>query len=567
MDSMNNVNAETPNIVAMVSGFPEQVVDNGHTAGNPSLALHGQNLSSIMSDGNRPSSLQDVVSVQLPRIVAVVSGAPEQTVDSCYTASDPSLVLRTQNLSTIIPDGNRPSQLQTVTSFKMPKIVAVVSSAPEQTLNRSVTAVPSSLGPNNNTAMYNDNRLSISSNSGSGHTSVDPFMVLRQSNLVAFLPDSNQASTSSLPYINPLETLLNSKVEQDETVIVEEIQDCDSAVVMKQGSIMEELIEGISDEENISPNTSVKRSVAEEDVKLTKSEKRHASTEMKFRTFSVNWTKIGDNIIGQLNRLQEFRDQNPDKSIPRGVQFPKSDMTTLTNNIVDQMRCIDTEISACTMESVARQVHSKYSGLNFIDDDGCINHNSHVALKHKLINRNSYLNRFKDPDAKLSVAEVRRNKNVKAGTLKEYWTAVSKDCSKDIVGKLVRNDPKVLNDEFLSVSQSYVRFRLDEPKNLKDIVTGLPILRRRQLISYHFEKATGVPMDTFEKLFVGKRTKIVDFLKSRPKIGLDHTPSDYDIIASLCSLLGENVNELIIQKEVSLLHNVLLPTTIVFLYF
>ncbi|XP_062533667.1 uncharacterized protein LOC134202657 [Armigeres subalbatus] len=225
-------------------------------------------------------------------------------------------------------------------------------------------------------------------------------------------------------------------------------------------------------------------------------------------------------------------------------------MTSLANTIVDQLRCIDSDIPACIMESVAKQVYSKYSGLQFIDDDGHVNQQSYVALKHKLINRNSYLNRFKNPNVpKVSIAEVRRDKNVKSGTLKEYWVKSSEVCDKDTVSKLVRNDPKVLSSEFLSASQSYVRFRLDEDKILRDIVSALPVLRRRQLMSFHFEQATGVPMDTLEKYFVAKRAKLVDFLKVRPKSLLNEAPTDYDIINALCSVLGEKVTELIILKE------------------
>ncbi|XP_058828020.1 uncharacterized protein LOC131687939 [Topomyia yanbarensis] len=411
---------------------------------------------------------------------------------------------------------------------KMPNIIAVVSCAQQSS----------------STCQSDDN------------TSVVLQSIQHKAEPINVMLNDDQPSTSSLQDLIPYTMTVidhngNGDANQEDEVFIES-SDLNSPVLLfKQSSMRDDDDFSTIDDENVSPNTSRKRSGPINDIKLTKSEKRYASSEMKFREFSFNWSKISDNIIGRLNRLQDYRDENPTKNIPLSLQLPKADTAILTNTIVEQLRCIDTEIPACTMERVARQIYSKYTGLKFVDDDGYVNHQSHVALKHKLINRNSYLNRFKNPDGpKISALDIRRNKNVKAGTLKEYWVASSTSCSKDILSKLNRDDPKILNEEFLSASQPYLRFRLDEPKLLNEIVIGLPILRRRQLISFHFEKATGVSMLSLEKLFVAKRLKIVDFLRSRPKNLLPEAHSDYDIIAALCALLGENVAELIVQKEI-----------------
>lgn len=370
---------------------------------------------------------------------------------------------------------------------------------------------------------------------------------------ITLMSNVDQQSASEIPSFEVSTANNSDDCYGEQDMIVESVQAEETKVVIVQGQIEEDDNDdeiSVTNSENVSPNKSMKRSASNENVELVKSKRRHASTEMKFRAFDVNWSKIGDHILERLNCLQEYRNKNPGKHIPVSTRLSKTDMTTLTNTIVDQLRCIDTEIPACTMDQVAKQIYSKFSGLQFIDDDGCANQQSYVALKHKMINRNSYLNRFKSSDGpSSSVAEVRRNKNVKAGTLKEYWTASSSRCDKKILSELLRDDPKLLSDELLLASQPYVRFRMDEPKPLKEIITGFPVLRRRQLISFHFEKATGVAKDLLEKLFIAKREKIVDFLRHRFKNTLDETPSDYTITASLCSLLGENINELIIQKE------------------
>lgn len=283
---------------------------------------------------------------------------------------------------------------------------------------------------------------------------------------------------------------------------------------------------------------------------MQKSVKKHASTEMKFRFFKINWSKISDGLLNRLSCLQDFRDKNAAICVPRAVQLSKTEMSNLCNMVVDQLRLIDSKISAATMEEVAKQILQKYPCLNFVDDDGFGNGQSFVVWKHKMIYRNAYLNRFKDPDVQIpSTSEAKKSRNVKAGTIKEYWELSSKECSKDISSKLVRNEPELLTEEFLKQSQPYVRFRLDHA-DLKKIIEELPVLRSRQLLGFHFEKATGVKAGALSSYFVAKRRKIIDYSKTRKKLQLTETASDYDILKFLFLLFGENISELFEHKEV-----------------
>ncbi|XP_065078409.1 uncharacterized protein LOC135701521 [Ochlerotatus camptorhynchus] len=308
--------------------------------------------------------------------------------------------------------------------------------------------------------------------------------------------------------------------------------------------------ESEEEQENTSPNIGSKRKTSE-DLALQKSTKKHASTEMKFRSFKVNWSKISDGLLKRLSDLQNFRDNNPALTVPRSIQLSKSDMSNLCNAVVDQLRLIDTRISACVIEVVAKQIIGKFPCLNFVDDDGYGNGQSFVVWKHKMINRSTYLNRFKDPGVPVpSTSEVKRNRNVRAGTLKEYWEHSSKECAKELMSKLMRDEPSLLTEGFLEQSQSYVRFRFDQG-TLKTTLDGLPVLRRRQLLSFHFEKATGVAADSLGTYFAAKRNKLIDYSRSTCKnLHLEDATSDYEILKCLCSLLGENLLDLIEQKEI-----------------
>lgn len=305
-----------------------------------------------------------------------------------------------------------------------------------------------------------------------------------------------------------------------------------------------------SEEENISPNIS--SSEPDNQIVLQKSFKKHASTEMKFRCFEVNWCKVSDTIIQRLNTLQEFKNNNPKKTVPTSIRFAKTDLSALVNVIVDQLRIIDTQIKAETMECVAKMIFTKFPCLDFEDDDGFGGGNGYIALKYKMINRNTYLNRFRDhnvPNA--SSTQTRKSRHVKACTIKEYWKRSSKDCDPAIISKLLRNEPDILTTELLKESQAYIRYRLDEKKQLALIISDFPVLRRRKLILYHFEQCTGTEATCLEYYFQSKRKKLISFSKTRPQatMHLTDTCTDAEIFKFICNLVGDNWSELICNKE------------------
>ncbi|XP_058467375.1 uncharacterized protein LOC131440266 isoform X2 [Malaya genurostris] len=304
----------------------------------------------------------------------------------------------------------------------------------------------------------------------------------------------------------------------------------------------------IEQDENLFSNSKENKG---EKVKLVKGAKKHASCEMKFNSFQINWNKISDSILDRLQKMQNFRNENSGLPVPKSFQICKTDFSGMINCIVDQLRSIDNLIRADVMEKVALQITKKFPCLNFVDDDGFGTCTGYVWLKQKMINRNAYLNRYKDPDqVKACSVKIRRYRNIRAGTIKEYWKKSSKDCSKEIISLLSRNEPELLTREFLETSLSYVRYRLDEDNSLKEVLTSLPVLKRRCLLNYHFECATGVQVDLLEKYFSAKRTKIIHFSKSNKKFGvLDSYSLDYDIFKFLCCSLGEKISDVIIQKE------------------
>lgn len=362
----------------------------------------------------------------------------------------------------------------------------------------------------------------------------------------SIIPDQQQLSSQGIPV-----SILDQEAVIDENISdVSEQDDNDArsvSDVKNMNVVAESFVEG---DENSNPNGVEKRS--REEVILLKGSKKHASCEMKFNSFQINWNKISDSILDQLKKLQDFRNGNSKQPVPRSLQISKTDLSGLVNAVVDQLRTIDKRIRAEVIEGVARQIINKFPCLNFVDDDGFGTGMDYVWLKHKMINRNTYLNRFKEPNQpKASSIETRRNRNLRAGTVKEYWQKSTQVCPKEILSILSRNEPEFLTRDFLETSQSFVRYRFDENIPLKDVVANFPVLRRRCLLNYHFECATGVTAGSLEQYFSAKRSKIIDFSMNNRKIGLlDSHASDYDIFKFLCRSLGEKIDDVIILKEV-----------------
>ncbi|XP_065086302.1 uncharacterized protein LOC135708233 [Ochlerotatus camptorhynchus] len=204
------------------------------------------------------------------------------------------------------------------------------------------------------------------------------------------------------------------------------------------------------------------------------------------------------------------------------------------------------------MEIVSRQILYQFPCLDFSDDDGFGAGQGFVELKYKMINRNNYFNRLKDSQAAATkpVMSLKKSRNARAGTIKQYWEKTSKECDKDTLSKLKRNEPVLLTDAFLFQSQAFVRYRLDEI-NAARIISQLPVIRRRILLNYHFEKATGKSVSVFRYYFASKRDKIIQYsLTCRNNLHLVKTSTDLAILKLLCCLVGENFDELVLQKEV-----------------
>ncbi|KAL9705928.1 hypothetical protein quinque_009446 [Culex quinquefasciatus] len=218
--------------------------------------------------------------------------------------------------------------------------------------------------------------------------------------------------------------------------------------------------------------------------------------------------------------------------------------------VVEQLRAIDTDISADVMKSVALQITGKFPCLDFPDDDGFKDGKGFVMIKSKLINRNSYCKRFKEGKVVSSSRSDRSKQlNAKSGTLKEYWENTAAECPKAAHSILLRDEPDLLTDSVLEETQPFVRVLLNSQDTHK-MLSKWPVLRRANLLKFHFEKATGRNLNDLSKYWNAKKTKMIDYSRTVKKtIPLGGEATTLQICTFLAFLVGEEINKLIINKE------------------
>lgn len=301
-------------------------------------------------------------------------------------------------------------------------------------------------------------------------------------------------------------------------------------------------------DENRSPNVPTKRPV--EQISIVKP-KRKLTTDMKFHSFQIDWTKVSDRLLNKFKDHQEYVDKNPDKPVPREVRISNDDINDLIPVVVEQLRAIDTDISADVMKSVALQITGKFPCLDFPDDDGFKDGKGFVMIKSKLINRNSYCKRFKEGKVVSSSRSDRSKQlNAKSGTLKEYWENTAAECPKAAHSILLRDEPDLLTDSVLEETQPFVRVLLNSQDTHK-MLSKWPVLRRANLLKFHFEKATGRNLNDLSKYWNAKKTKMIDYSRTVKKtIPLGGEATTLQICTFLAFLVGEEINKLIINKEV-----------------
>uniref|UniRef100_A0A8D8IXY2 (northern house mosquito) hypothetical protein n=2 Tax=Culex pipiens TaxID=7175 RepID=A0A8D8IXY2_CULPI len=268
---------------------------------------------------------------------------------------------------------------------------------------------------------------------------------------------------------------------------------------------------------------------------------KRVSITMKFENFEINWAKLDDAVYERLKNKNESSDQ----------RVSKQDRIKVVNMTIDQLRVIDTQVSACVIETAAKQILQKFKCFQSADDDGCQDQNrGWSTLKTYMINRNSFLNRPQDINKTPPTSKNTKHlRNMRSGTFASYWNESNASCDKTTTSKLKRDDINILTENFLESCVGFIRHILDQKKPLVEIVNEWPVVRRRQIIEYHFQQATGVNIQNLSAHFKAKRPKIIQFSQQNQKSELDENSNDYQILTFLCNYLKEKFDDICCKKE------------------
>lgn len=191
-----------------------------------------------------------------------------------------------------IPYSN--DERQTYDQKVAPTTISFVSNTPEQSVPTSVIAAPDFIAMDLLNNIEEDER-SISEQNTIINTLIS--ITSPGSEIVDFERQfvmTNEKQTTELSNMQRESSVATSTIAEGTDVPQAEI----SEAVDEQSES-----EANSDHENQSPNKSRKRKHDSSGVKLQRNTKKHAATELKFRSFVINWDKISDILLIKLQNL------------------------------------------------------------------------------------------------------------------------------------------------------------------------------------------------------------------------------------------------------------------------
>lgn len=268
--------------------------------------------------------------------------------------------------------------------------------------------------------------------------------------------------------------------------------------------------------------------------------KINASVAMQFTRFDVNWKAIPSDILTQL----ECPDEDCNFS-----GLSETGYNRLVDQVVGQLRVIATRIPATVFRQVASKITTKYSILLDIDDEGTVVGDGSGSLAEKMRNHNSYLNRSYKPGMKLKHKLGKHpSRQCWAGVKEDYYASGEPNVCKDSLMKLTRGE--ITQNDVITKTVKYIRYKIDNSETLKQLIIDLPVLRKTEVLDYHFEMATGVKPETFEKNFKLKRNKLIEISKTYRDKSI-HIKDDNELqyFTSISKMLKEDFSTIIFFFE------------------
>lgn len=158
-------------------------------------------------------------------------------------------------------------------------------------------------------------------------------------NMFSIVADPSNEVASADPVATQLISDMDEQDEDNEINDDNEISDAERSVEPAPSIIVVTThangnVQNNVQDENESPNRPTKRA-PNPGYQMTN--KKHATSTMKFHAFQVNWSKISDTLLKRITSLQEYRLEHPHSAVPRLIRLKKlkcvpSSTASLTNS-------------------------------------------------------------------------------------------------------------------------------------------------------------------------------------------------------------------------------------------
>lgn len=321
-------------------------------------------------------------------------------------------------------------------------------------------------------------------------------------------------------------------------ISTETLVTCNVSEIEEDKSSLQEM-ETDSQEKEISSKTVDQNRVP----RIQQSIKHDLSAPLKLANFQINWKILPSDVMHQL------QGHEPSAGY-RGIS--ETNYNRLVDHVTAQLRTITTKIPFSIFKKHALKITTEYSVLRDYNDDGDVIGDGSNSLADKLRNHNSYLNRTRRTEKQTTHNKGCSNRQCKAGIREEYYKSGKTYCSKEHLMLLSRNNPESmqLNDEVLTSTEAFIRYKIDSSMTIEKLCQEIPMIRRNELLNYHFFKGTGVDAETFTTNFAKKRTKLIKVAKVYKKsLNITSSASDLEILEGVAKLLHEDFSCLIHELE------------------
>ncbi|CAH0559188.1 unnamed protein product [Brassicogethes aeneus] len=230
-----------------------------------------------------------------------------------------------------------------------------------------------------------------------------------------------------------------------------------------------------------------------------------ANLEYTWAHLDVSWSKIPSNHLSLLESGKKWQNCKPE-------------ITEICHTIVHEMRAIKTRIPVAAFKQMANKIVTKYPAtFRETDIDGVVIGDGTYFLIRKLIDRNNYLNRphkrgWENSPTPPKYRKKKMNSVAGCSNWEESASPSEDQSLQEKLKNIKESDEKyydLLEDTYSD--QRIFLNNVESPPTVQDIKKNWPVLLTNSGVKWHFQKVTGVDLNTLKFSMEEKAEKIIKY--------------------------------------------------------